>query len=75
MPSLTLTSMFSSAASKEQLLTFNSFGRYYGNIITDTSGFQTFWKTLASKFAGNSRVVSVLRIKDIYYLLIVHQDL
>jgi len=34
-----------------------NFGRYYGNIITDTSGFQAFWKTLASEFSSNSKVI------------------
>ena len=42
-----------------KLLMSKSYGRYYNNIITDTSGFQTFWRTVASHFAGNSRVVSI----------------
>ena len=25
-----------------------NFGRYYGSVITDTSGFESFWKTVAS---------------------------
>ncbi|KAK3938741.1 glycoside hydrolase [Diplogelasinospora grovesii] len=35
----------------------HNYGRYYGNIITDTAGFQTFWQNLASKFASNSKVI------------------
>ena len=35
----------------------HNYGRYYNNIITDTNGFQTFWKTLASQFASNSKVI------------------
>lgn len=34
-----------------------NFGRYNGNIITDTAGFQAFWKTVASHFNGNSHVI------------------
>lgn len=34
-----------------------NFGRYYGNVITDTSGFQTYWKTIAARFASNSKVI------------------
>jgi len=35
----------------------HNFGRYYGNIITDDVSFQAFWKTLATVFAGNSKVI------------------
>ncbi|CZR51741.1 probable endo-beta-1,4-glucanase B [Phialocephala subalpina] len=35
----------------------HNFGRYNGNIITDYTGFQAFWKTLAAVFASNSKVV------------------
>ncbi len=35
----------------------HNYGRYYGNIITDTNAFGTFWKNLAAKFASNSRVI------------------
>jgi len=34
-----------------------NFGRYYGNIFTSTSDFQTYWQTLAGNFASNSKVV------------------
>jgi len=34
-----------------------NFGRYYGNVITDTSGFQSFWKTVATQFQSNSHVI------------------
>jgi endoglucanase len=34
-----------------------NFGRYYGSVITDTSGFQAFWKTLATQFKSNGNVI------------------
>jgi endoglucanase len=40
----------------------HNFGRYSGNIITDTSGFQTFWSNLASTFKSNSKVVRTIYI-------------
>ncbi|KAH8678497.1 putative endoglucanase [Xylariales sp. PMI_506] len=39
------------------VLDAHNYGRYYGNIINDTSGFQTFWNTLATQFASNSLVI------------------
>jgi endoglucanase len=35
----------------------HNYGRYYGNIITDTAGFQAFWKTVAAQYQSNSRVI------------------
>ncbi|KAJ6029746.1 hypothetical protein N7499_005424 [Penicillium canescens] len=35
----------------------HNFGRYYGNIITSTTDFGTFWKTLATEFASNEKVI------------------
>ncbi|KAL8378017.1 hypothetical protein RB595_008622 [Gaeumannomyces hyphopodioides] len=35
----------------------HNYGRYYGNIITDTSAFRTFWVNLAGQFKSNSKVV------------------
>jgi endoglucanase len=35
----------------------HNYGRYYGNVITDTSAFKSFWTKLASAFASNSKVV------------------
>ncbi|OCL02633.1 glycoside hydrolase family 5 protein [Glonium stellatum] len=35
----------------------HNYGRYYSNIITDTSNFQAFWKTLAGAFVSNSKVI------------------
>lgn len=35
----------------------HNFGRYNGNVITDYTGFQAFWKTLARLFASNSKVI------------------
>ncbi|CAG7954453.1 unnamed protein product [Penicillium olsonii] len=35
----------------------HNFGRYYGNVITSTSDFAAFWKTLATEFASNDKVI------------------
>lgn len=35
----------------------HNFGRYYGNVITSTSNFKTFWQTIATPFKDNSRVI------------------
>jgi hypothetical protein len=35
----------------------HNFGRYYGNVITDVAGFGAWWKTIASRFKDNSRVI------------------
>ncbi|KAI0154797.1 glycoside hydrolase superfamily [Xylariaceae sp. FL1272] len=35
----------------------HNYGRYYNNIITDTAGFQAWWKTVATAFASNSKVI------------------
>ncbi|CAK7238100.1 hypothetical protein SEUCBS140593_010327 [Sporothrix eucalyptigena] len=35
----------------------HNYGRYYGNIITDTNAFGTFWTNLAKKFASNPLVI------------------
>jgi len=35
----------------------HNYGRYAGNIITNTADFQTFWTTLAKPFAGNDKVI------------------
>lgn len=32
-------------------------GRYYDKIITDTTGFQAWWKTAAALFADNENVI------------------
>ncbi|KAK3382747.1 putative cellulase precursor [Lasiosphaeria ovina] len=35
----------------------HNFGRFYGNVITDTPAFQTWWNTIAKQFASNSKVI------------------
>lgn len=35
----------------------HNYGRYYSNIITDTSDFQSFWRSLAGAFASSSKVI------------------
>jgi endoglucanase len=37
----------------------HNYGRYNGQIITDTAGFQTFWSNLATVFSDNSKVVRI----------------
>ncbi|XHG03258.1 hypothetical protein AWENTII_006574 [Aspergillus wentii] len=35
----------------------HNYGRYSGNIITSTSNFQSFWKTVAGEFSSNEKVI------------------
>ncbi|KAJ5907442.1 hypothetical protein N7495_000124 [Penicillium taxi] len=35
----------------------HNYGRYSGSIITSTSDFETFWKTVAAEFASNEKVI------------------
>ncbi|KAJ5297302.1 hypothetical protein PENANT_c005G08925 [Penicillium antarcticum] len=35
----------------------HNYGRYYGSIISSTSDFAAFWKTLATEFASNEKVI------------------
>lgn len=35
----------------------HNYGRYNGNIITDTAGFQTFWTNVATAFRDDPKVV------------------
>lgn len=35
----------------------HNFGRFYGNVISDTTGFGTFWQNLAGQFKSNSKVI------------------
>lgn len=35
----------------------HNYGRFNGNIITDTSGFKTWWQNVAAQYKGNSLVV------------------
>ncbi|KUI71931.1 Endoglucanase gh5-1 [Cytospora mali] len=35
----------------------HNYGRFYGSVITDTSGFKTFWQNLASVYKSNSKVI------------------
>ncbi len=36
----------------------HNFGRYNGQIITNTAQFQTFWQNLAGTFKSDSKIVS-----------------
>jgi endoglucanase len=44
----------------------HNFGRYNGAIITDTNAFGAFWKTLATAFKSNAKVVSQPRCQEPY---------
>jgi hypothetical protein len=35
----------------------HNFGRYYNNIITDYTGFQAFWKSVATLFKSNDKII------------------
>ncbi|PKS06900.1 hypothetical protein jhhlp_005495 [Lomentospora prolificans] len=35
----------------------HNFGRYYGDIITNVSDFQAWWKTVAARFKDNKKVI------------------
>lgn len=35
----------------------HNFGRYYSSIITDATGFEAWWKTVATEFADNDLVI------------------
>jgi len=48
---------FITAAGAHAILDPHNYGRYYGNIITSTPDFQTFWTNLASEFSSNDKVI------------------
>ncbi len=54
---LTDTVNFITNAGAWAILDPHNFGRYYGNIITDTAAFGSFWSKVATQYASNSRVV------------------
>ncbi|KAH8721763.1 cellulase [Ilyonectria robusta] len=35
----------------------HNYGRFFGNIITDTAAFQTWWKNVANQFKSNDHVI------------------
>jgi endoglucanase len=35
----------------------HNYGRFYGNIMTDTAGFQTWWKNVAALYKDNQKVI------------------
>jgi endoglucanase len=35
----------------------HNYGRFYGEIITDTTGFKTWWKNVAAQYKDNALVV------------------
>ncbi|KAI3401070.1 hypothetical protein diail_214 [Diaporthe ilicicola] len=53
----TATINFITNAGASAIVDPHNFGRFYGNIITDTAGFQTFWQNLAGQYKSNSKVI------------------
>lgn len=35
----------------------HNYGRFFGNVITDTAGFQEWWQNVATQFKGNDHVI------------------
>lgn len=35
----------------------HNYGRYYDKVIIDVAGFQTYWKTVATAFKSDSKVI------------------
>ena len=35
----------------------HNYGRFYGNVITDTSGFKAWWANVAGQFKDNALVI------------------
>lgn len=44
------------------VLDAHNYGRYNGNIITDTTAFGKFWSNMATAFKSNSKVVSQFKL-------------
>ncbi|KAJ5426934.1 Glycoside hydrolase superfamily [Penicillium sp. CMV-2018d] len=51
------TIKFITASGAYAVLDPHNYGRYHGNIITSTSDFKAFWKTLATEFASDEKVI------------------
>lgn len=54
---LTDTVNFITNAGAYAILDAHNYGRYYSNIVTDTTAFGAFWTTVAKQFASNPRVI------------------
>lgn len=39
------------------MLNPHNYGRYYGQIITDTAGFGAWWQTVAAQYKSNTKVI------------------
>jgi endoglucanase len=50
----------------------HNYGRFYGNIITDVSGFKTWWSNLAALYKDNDLVVFDTNNGKRISLLILH---
>ncbi|OQD67895.1 hypothetical protein PENPOL_c003G01167 [Penicillium polonicum] len=51
------TIKFITASGAYAVLDPHNYGRYHGNIITSTSDFKAFWKTVATEFASDEKVI------------------
>ncbi|KAK3393416.1 glycoside hydrolase family 5 protein [Podospora didyma] len=54
---LTATVNYITNAGAYAILDPHNFGRFYGNVITDTAAFQTWWTNVAKQYASNSKVI------------------
>ncbi|KAK0730977.1 putative cellulase precursor [Lasiosphaeris hirsuta] len=54
---LTATVNYMTNAGAYAILDPHNYGRYYGNVITDTAAFQTFFNTFAKQYVSNAKVV------------------
>ncbi|KAI1167242.1 glycoside hydrolase family 5 protein [Nemania serpens] len=54
---LTATVNYITSNGAYAILDPHNYGRYYSNIMTDTAGFSSFWKTLATAFKSNDKVI------------------
>ncbi|KAI0806418.1 glycoside hydrolase family 5 protein [Xylaria sp. FL0064] len=57
MTNLTATVNYITGKGAYAILDPHNFGRYYGNVITDTAGFGSFWTKVATAFASNDKVI------------------
>jgi len=57
MDELTTTVNYITGKGAYAMINPHNYGRYYGNIITSTSDFQTFWEHVAAVYKSNSLVM------------------
>lgn len=70
--SLTETINYITQAGAYAMIVPHNYGRYYDEIITSTSDFGAFWKTVATSFKSNSKVIFDTNNECRYYVIIFH---